>query len=513
MLEGIDEEKWEYALRLFQCLAVARRPLRVKELAEVLAVELNAGGIPRLDVALRPRDADEAVLSACSTLVAIIQPDTPSFRLLHINHVRDNRVVQFSHYSVKEFLTSSRLQSSRQALSRFYISPGPAHTILAQSCISTLLQLDNSVKDDLRGFPLAEYTAHHWVDHGQVDGVSTQIRIGMESLFDPEKPHFNAWVDLQKTFSIVVRFNTPLCFAAFSGFHDVVKHLVTTRPQDTNAADPNSYPPLLAAQSGGCLRVMQFLLGQGADVECRNDQLMTPLVGAIRDMQHDVILLLLDQGADVNTRDAQHSTPLHEASERGPLDVVKQLIDLGADINAFDNQGATPLHEASRSRRLDIIRLLIERGADVNIRNAQHSTLLHKASERGQLDVVQQLIDLGADVNACDNRGATPLHDASLSSAYTRLAIIRLLNERGADVNTRDAQHSTPLHKASERGQLDVVQQLTDLGADLNASDNQGATPLHKASHAPQSIRLGVIWLLIERGADINTRDAQHSTP
>jgi len=48
--EGLDEEKWEYALCLFQCLAVACHPLQVKELAEVLAVEVNTG-IPRLNVA------------------------------------------------------------------------------------------------------------------------------------------------------------------------------------------------------------------------------------------------------------------------------------------------------------------------------------------------------------------------------------------------------------------------------------------------------------------------------
>ena len=42
ILEVINEEKWEYTLRLFQCLEVARRPLRVKELADVLAVERAA---------------------------------------------------------------------------------------------------------------------------------------------------------------------------------------------------------------------------------------------------------------------------------------------------------------------------------------------------------------------------------------------------------------------------------------------------------------------------------------
>jgi len=39
-LLGIDEEKRQYAQRLFRCLTVSIRPLRVEELAEILAVSL-----------------------------------------------------------------------------------------------------------------------------------------------------------------------------------------------------------------------------------------------------------------------------------------------------------------------------------------------------------------------------------------------------------------------------------------------------------------------------------------
>ena len=191
ILLGIDEEKWEYALRLFQCLTVSCRPLQVKELAEVLAVELDAGAVPKLNVDLRPKDADEAVLSACSTLITIIKPDldtVPDFP--HYRHDWALPIVQFSHYSVKEFLTSCRLESLRPTLSRFYISFQPAHLVLAQSCISTLLQPDPDVDVVVNDFPLASYAAVNWVYHAQIYGVASRIQTGMESLFDPEKPYF-----------------------------------------------------------------------------------------------------------------------------------------------------------------------------------------------------------------------------------------------------------------------------------------------------------------------------------
>ena len=53
ILLGIDREKREHAIRLLQCLAFSRRPLRAKELAEVLAVRFDTA-IPKLNTSLRP---------------------------------------------------------------------------------------------------------------------------------------------------------------------------------------------------------------------------------------------------------------------------------------------------------------------------------------------------------------------------------------------------------------------------------------------------------------------------
>jgi hypothetical protein len=60
-LLGIDEEKREYAQRLFQCLMVSIRPLRVDELAEVLAVQFDEVAPPTFNAAWRPENAEEAV--------------------------------------------------------------------------------------------------------------------------------------------------------------------------------------------------------------------------------------------------------------------------------------------------------------------------------------------------------------------------------------------------------------------------------------------------------------------
>jgi hypothetical protein len=115
-----------------QCLVAAVCPLEVKELAEVLAFDFSVEGIPRLNAGWRWEDQEEAVMSACSSLVMIVKDG-------------DSWVVQFSHFSVKEFLTANRLAEPIKDVSRYHIRLEAAHPILTQACLSILLRLDDRI--------------------------------------------------------------------------------------------------------------------------------------------------------------------------------------------------------------------------------------------------------------------------------------------------------------------------------------------------------------------------------
>src|SRR5712675_2923390 len=58
-LLGIDEEKREYALRLFRCLTVSIRPLRVEEMAEIFAFHFDKAAKAAFNADWRPEDAEE----------------------------------------------------------------------------------------------------------------------------------------------------------------------------------------------------------------------------------------------------------------------------------------------------------------------------------------------------------------------------------------------------------------------------------------------------------------------
>jgi hypothetical protein len=186
VLKEIKKPNRDHARRVLQCLVVAIRPLRVEELAEVLAVDFrDEQGMSKLNPNWHWEDEEQALLTSCSSLIAIVESD-------------GSRIVQFSHFSVKEFLTSDRLATSNGDISRYYIDSEPAHTILAQACLSVLLRLDDRVEesDIINSSPLARYAAEHWVTHSWDEMVSSRLRRSLEYLFDADKPYFAAWLQL-----------------------------------------------------------------------------------------------------------------------------------------------------------------------------------------------------------------------------------------------------------------------------------------------------------------------------
>ena len=385
VLREIKKPNRDYAQRLLQCLVVAIRPLRVKELAEVLAIDFDdAEEIPKLNANWRWEDQERALLTSCSSLIAIVGTG-------------DSRVAQFSHFSVKEYLTSARLATSSQDVSRYHIALKPAHTILGQACVSVLLQLGS---DDEQGkveknAPLAKYAAEYWVRHAQFEDVVSRIK-GVEYLFDLDKPYFADWrrlcdIDIMPSSDGDVFFQlnygskpcegSPLYYAVLCGFADLVEQLIVKYPQHVNAI-------------GGYY--------------------LTPAVAALARRHFDLAQVLHRSGSSVEPRNIFKDTPLHYAALYGDLEIIQILLECEADINCLDRFGNTPLHYASRNghhNAAKVARLLIERGAHPNARGFDGFTPLHNALYygTGRIEIARALIEHGANVEAKNDDGKTPL--------------------------------------------------------------------------------------------------------
>jgi hypothetical protein len=436
ILNGINKAQKDNAHRLLQCLTVAVRPLRVEELAELLAFDFQAsaaGGIPTLKEDWRWDDEEEAVLSTCSSLIAIIPRD-------------DSRVVQFSHFSVKEYLTSSRLaQSPHGDISRFRVDLGSAHTVMAQACLATLLRQDEHADEsDTKVSPLVKYAAQHWVDHAQFENVSSRIRDGMDDLFDSSRPYFAAWLQVHNIDEEWYLFSprwravgSPLYYAAFCGFYDLAERLIMKHPDQVNARGGRILFPLPAALYKRHFHVANLLYRHGAVVDVQGDNKFTPLHAASRSHgQVDIMQWLLDHGADTNSRDKFCMTPLIQAAANGMnLEAVQVLLEHNADINSQNMNGNTSLslileYRVWAGEVVDIVHRLLEHGADPNIPDNDHRTALHQASSRGRLDATRLLLSYGAKIDEKDGSGRTPFQ---LAASKGQDEITKLLLEYGAE--------------------------------------------------------------------------------
>ena len=384
VLREIKKPNRDHAQRLLQCLVVAIRPLRVEELAEVLAIDFDdVEEISKLNASWRWEDQERALLRSCSSLIAIVVTG-------------DSRVAQLSHFSVKEYLTSARIASSSQDVSRYHIALKPAHTILGQACVSILLQLGS---DDEQGkveknAPLAKYAAEYWVRHAQFEDVVSCIK-GVEYLFDLDKPYFTDWrrlcdIDIKPSDRDVffqLNYGSKPCdgsslyYAVLCGFVDLVEQLIIKYPQHVNAI-------------GG--------------------HYITPAVVALAKRHFDLAQVLHRNGSSVKPRGILKDTPLHSAALYGDLEMIQILLECDADIDCLDRFGNTPLHYASRNGHHNaarVARLLIEQGVDPNARGFDGFTPLHNALYygTGRIEIARVLIEHGANVEAKNDDGKTPL--------------------------------------------------------------------------------------------------------
>ena len=533
ILGRIRKSNRVHAHRLLQCLVVAVRPLHLNELAEVLAIDFStAGGTPLVDKRLQWEDQQNAVLSACSSLITIIEDS-------------GSRIVQFSHFSVREFLTSGRLATSNiDALRDQHICLGHAHTVMAQACLAVLLRLDKMDSRTIERSPLTGYAATCFHDHAKFEDVLSHISDGVDDLLDPKKPYFDPWIWLQigdwnpsswhnahlvhHVFSSrhssclslpgAPKFPpqiAPLYYVAALGHLCLAQRLLLTRPQDLRAKDDRGCAPFHIAVLAGKVEVSQLLIRHSVDLNIRDIEDHNLLHMAAWKGHIEIVQMLLENdGATkvfINAPNKNGQTPLHLATQHNRHNIVELLLKFGADPNAKDNDDMTPLFFTSQSARSRaVVKLLLARGARVDVRNKNRQTPLHVASQHVNHNNMELLLKSGAVVDEQDNDKMTPLLLAAQSPRSGSAAWLLLNN--GASVKVRNSHGQTPLHLASENNFPDVVELMLQLGAEVNARDNDGMTPLLCCATGPyRSSAVG--QLLLENGASVLDQNRHGQTP
>ncbi|EEF61739.1 FOG: Ankyrin repeat-like protein [Pedosphaera parvula Ellin514] len=253
----------------------------------------------------------------------------------------------------------------------------------------------------------------------------------------------------------------------------------------------NGAAPLNQAADEGQLKVVKFLLDNGANIEAIDTQTgRTPLIEASQRGNKSMVALLLEHGANVN------------AMQRGSA----RLTSRATSAPSTDELGYTSLHHAAMNGFRAIAEELIAHKADVNARSQNGKSPLHLAAEKGFKSVAELLLAKGAEVNAVDSAGNTPLYAAALAA---NRAIVELLLANHADANIRNVEGYAPLHvAASDRG-LEIVKLLLEKNADIKAKTRNGYTPLMAAVSTGSK---QAVDLLLATGAEVNAQTDQNQT-
>jgi ankyrin repeat protein len=198
----------------------------------------------------------------------------------------------------------------------------------------------------------------------------------------------------------------------------------------------------------GDLVAIEQLLGQGADINSRNEQDLTPLMIACAEGNSVLTTFLLQKGADVNARHQYGVTALCLAALGEKYPIVEKLLDHGAKVELADANGRTPLLLAAMGRTqnaVDIVNLLLARGADIHHQDDEGNTALMLAvfgppsppqpqikagvqpetkAINPQVQLTSSLIKRGADLKAINKAGETAV---SLAKASQNDKLVALL--------------------------------------------------------------------------------------
>jgi ankyrin repeat protein len=428
ILTAISEQDRDFAMRILQWLTFSARPLSVKEVAEIVAIDVaREPAFDRDEVLEDPLEA----LNICSSLVTV----TSNKAKRRSKPAR--QVIALAHYSVREYLVSDRIKQG--SAKQYSMQEVECHSAIATGSLKYLMQFQQPISDDvMESFVLARYSAEFWSSHLQKTGDKIEhVSQLATSLMAIEKPVYLTWIrlcDLERS---------------------------SQKPNMGRSLDDVATPLYYCALLG--LRIVtRLLLDRGADVNAQGGLFGNALQAASAKGHEQIVTMLLNEGARANAQGGYYGDALQAASLKGYERIVTVLLNEGANVNAQDGLYGNALQAASLEGHEQIVTVLLNEGADVNAQGGDYGNALQAASAEGHEQVVTILLDRGADVNAQGGLYGNALQAASITG---REQIVTILLDKGADVNVQGGYYSNALQAALNEGQEQIVKMLLDAGA------------------------------------------------
>lgn len=424
-------------------LIYAVRPLTLQELA--VAAVIN----PAIEFDDSQRlDSEELILRYCGSFIKM-------------NPI--SKVVEISHFSVTQFLTTQNLPDG--SINSYYLDETKSHLLLLESCLRWLMSpaftkgsncgLDEIIQRFRNG--LSYYAVFQWPHHGEKSDSDAAGCASIARFLNSE--FFLAWAELWEADELVMDTYSPKD-------HDVL---------DKRACRLNEYvgmgwitipEELYYAARFGLLSLAKMYLNQGAVPDMYGGIYHYPLLAAAMSQKEDIVNLFLDWDADIDVcgRDGE-STIFHCVMLNGWWETARRLVELAK----YTGSTAFDVHDDILGRPLQIAVRALGRPEDAEVMRRLKLPTLDGSwpdsiwEEPGPFATVLMLIDAGADVNAryedsLLHEEETPLH---WTAGEGLVAVTKALLDGGADPTLLDKYDSSPLHYALEHGHFDVALMLS----------------------------------------------------
>jgi ankyrin repeat protein len=386
ILANISEDDKELAFRIFQWLTCSLRPMKLQEVIEGIALELE-------DTMIDPEaflNDPEDIIEICGSLVSLDL---------------DRGTVSLGHFSVREFLTAPGRKTG--AHPEYFIDPHKTNFELAKLCLTYLClghfsigpcTTGQELKRRCDNYALYSYAASKWPGHAR-EHVDVE-----DEPFISLVEHFFVDFDMNGNFDSWRQAYTALGYTSsenlLSSFNDYLR-----LDQDAEASR------LIYACRLGLFSTAKRLIAIGFGVNAIHlQETLGPktrasgnaLNAACQSGNLDVVELILSAGADINAIAGEHGSALltaiiarHRWDGVPDCRVVEFLLQKGANVNMITPAKTWPLQTATNYHDFECATLCVQAGAEVGWRDGNGSTMFENAAIFGEQEIFEMLRQRG----------------------------------------------------------------------------------------------------------------------